>query len=124
MPAASTVAFDPAGLDTPGERAGEPEPDPSCLWYPDGTPTSAELLDAERLTYQPESLIDALPPEGWIPKVLRTLQEVGECLSKIPEGLLLNNRRTLSEPRKLGPNGGQLPALLSESDRAASWPPP
>jgi hypothetical protein len=93
VPAAAAVPVDPARLDILEEGTGQPELDPSRLWNPDGTPTGAELLDAEWLTDQPEPLTVALLPEGWVPEVLRVLEEVGERLSKIPKGLLLHNGR-------------------------------
>jgi len=124
MPAPRAVTVDPAGLDTLGEGTRQPEPDPSSFWDPDLTPSSAELLDAERLADQPKAFSIALPSEGRIPEMLWMFEEVDERLCEILQSLLLHHAGSFSQPWVLGTGGGQLSALVHEVDGTAPWLPP
>jgi hypothetical protein len=124
MPAPRAVTVDPAGLDTLGEGTRQPEPDPSSFWDPDLTPSSAELLDAERLADQPKAFSIALPSEGRIPEMLWMFEEVDERLCEILQSLLLHDAGSFSQPWVLGTGGGQLSALVHEVDGTAPWLPP
>src|SRR5829696_9947993 len=119
------------------DRAGPAEPHPAELRDLDRTPVAVQPAHIVWLhRHDPESLIDATltprrragrarvllgrqPGDSRAPRSQRS-DVVRPCLVEVTQRLLLDDDRTLGQPRKRGPGVGELAALQGEPRRRPS----
>jgi hypothetical protein len=136
MPAANPITGHPVGCRH-RDRAGPAEPHPAELRDLDCTPVAVQPPHIAWLhRHDPESLIDATltprrragrarvllgrqPDDSRAPRSQRS-DVVRPCLVEVTQRLLLDDDRTLGQPRERGPGVGELAALQGEPRRRPS----